>query len=533
LIKVLVVDDESTTRKGLIKHIPWNELGVNIVHEAKDGIDALVIADTIHPDIVLSDIKMPGINGIELALRLREQFPRCKIIFLSGYSDKEYLKEAIKLGAVSYIEKPINLSEVKEAVKKAVTLCIQDEEKIFAEENINTVLLQNLPFIKQKIINDLIIEKSNIEENIKELNLINIPFTTKDWFNVMLIKLSMEKEQTIDENQTSISKVVKIVDKCSCDITHISANKTNDHIIVILSCNMGNNENRISKMFELIQDGIEENKMIGINLFCAIGKVVHGMKQIPQSYVTALLTMKKLFFYGYNNLIFYKDNRGEGEPFSFEESIHAKFTEYLSDKNQQEAVTLIDGFCKGIQKHDTAHVNDVKNIFFKLAFQLLMETEKRGINFSGERENEGKYLWNLISSFETLQELNEYLVGKITIVFKRIEELESSSRTVFKVKNYIEKNYHDDNLSTRTLATQVYLTPTYLSSLFKKETSKTISEYIIEVRIEKSKEYLMDCKLKLFEVAKNVGYNDANYYAKAFKKQIGLNPSKYREKYLS
>lgn len=531
MIKLLVVDDESTTRKGLIKHIPWKELGVNLVEEAKDGIDALEISGQIHPDIVLSDIRMPGINGIELALRLRKQVPDCKIIFLSGYSDKEYLKAAIELRAVSYVEKPINLFEVKEAVKKAVAMCIEDEKKKFAEGNINTVLSENLPFIKQKIIKNLLVERKNVEENIKKLNLIGITFNAKDWFNVMIIKPYVDKEQSSEENQTNISKLHGIVDKCFSDIKHISTYKADNHIIVILSTNMANDQNKISKMFDSVQYEINENKMVGINLFCAMGQTVYGMEQIPESYRTTLLTLKKLFFHGYNNIIFYKDNRGESFP--LEESIHDNFAQYLSDKNQQKAIVLIDRFCREIHKHDTTLVNDVKNIFFKLALQLLMEAEKRGVYFSDSGENEEKYLWNLVSDFETLEELREYLVGKITTVFKRIEELELSCRSVFEVKKYIEKNYGKDNLSTKILADQVYLTPSYLSALFKKETGKTISEYIIDARIEKSKDYLMDSKLKLFEVAKNVGYNDANYYAKVFKKLVGMNPSKYREKYLS
>lgn len=530
MIKLLIVDDESTTRKGLVKHIPWSELGIHLVEEAKDGVEALEIAGKIHPDIVLSDIRMPGINGIELAKELREQFPNCKIIFLSGYSDKEYLKAAIKLSAVNYVEKPINLLEVKDAVEKAVELCINDEKRILTEKNINTVISENLPFMKQKIVTNLIGAEADYEESLRELNLMNIHFDYDSSFNIMIIKLFGEKEQTNEEIQLNHYKLLGIVDEALSDETHISAYTDNSQIVVILSSNTTEYRNRLTKVFEAIKKEIKEQNIRDINLFCSVSRKVYGIDKLSEAYRTAAVNLKKLFFYGYNNIIFYESNIEE--TYFIDESIHTKFTQCLSEQNELQAITLIEELGRDIKKHNTTPVNYVKNIFFKLAFQMFMEAEKRGVYFSEAGENEENYLWDLISSFQTLQEIMTYITNKIASVFKRIEELESSCRTVFQVKKHIQKSFGDESLSTKTLADQVYLTPAYLSALFKKETGKTISEYIIEIRIEKSKDYLKDSKLKLFEVAKNVGYNDANYYAKAFKKLIGVTPSEYREKYL-
>src|SRR5690606_13038198 len=129
LFKLLVVDDESVTRKGLIKHIDWNLLGIHSIEEARDGIEGLEIARSMQPDIIISDIRMPGMDGIDFATQIRKISPECNISFLSGYSDKEYLKAAIHLNVVSYVEKPVNIGELQEAVKKAVELCLENEKK--------------------------------------------------------------------------------------------------------------------------------------------------------------------------------------------------------------------------------------------------------------------------------------------------------------------------------------------------------------------------------------------------------------------
>ena len=128
MIKVLIVDDEIFTRQGIIAEIPWSKLGLIEIEQAYDGINALEVARAFNPDILLTDVRMPRMNGIELSFKLRELYPTCEIIFLSGYSDKEYLKSAIKLKAVSYVEKPIDIEELQMAITNAIALKLKETE---------------------------------------------------------------------------------------------------------------------------------------------------------------------------------------------------------------------------------------------------------------------------------------------------------------------------------------------------------------------------------------------------------------------
>ena len=129
MLNILIVDDEKKTRDGLIKHIPWTKLGNFTLYEAENGLQAIEKAKETHPDIVISDIRMPKMDGIEFAKQLRELYPQCKIIFFSGYSDKEYLKSAISLKAISYIEKPMDIDEISAVIKETVNQCILEKEK--------------------------------------------------------------------------------------------------------------------------------------------------------------------------------------------------------------------------------------------------------------------------------------------------------------------------------------------------------------------------------------------------------------------
>lgn len=121
-MKLLIVDDEINTRKGIINRLPLKEMGITEVYDADDGINGLKAVSAFKPDIILTDVRMPRMDGVEMIYKVREQLPSCQVIFMSGYSDKEYLKSAIDLKAVNYIEKPINMNELLDALRTSVSL---------------------------------------------------------------------------------------------------------------------------------------------------------------------------------------------------------------------------------------------------------------------------------------------------------------------------------------------------------------------------------------------------------------------------
>lgn len=125
MIRLLIVDDESATRNGLLRYMDWKGLGVDMIQTAESGQEALAMCEDFQPDLVLSDIRMRGMNGVEMCTILHEKYPECRIIFISGYSDKEYLKAAIELGAVNYVEKPVDTEELKRAVQKAMASILE------------------------------------------------------------------------------------------------------------------------------------------------------------------------------------------------------------------------------------------------------------------------------------------------------------------------------------------------------------------------------------------------------------------------
>jgi len=195
LLKILVVDDEKGTRDVISKLINWNELGIGWVGEAEDGADALQIAKDEKPDILLTDIKMPKMNGIQLVENLREALPNCKIIFLTGYSDKEYLKAAIRYKAVNYVEKPVDLNELTKVLKSAAKEALADKEH-WQKQITEEMSAFCLELISTK--NGL----TNIDEKIKVLGL---QFEDSFYYMTAILHFHLSSEK-IQENHDDIRK---------------------------------------------------------------------------------------------------------------------------------------------------------------------------------------------------------------------------------------------------------------------------------------------------------------------------------------
>jgi len=365
MINLLIVDDEKTTRDTLYHKIDWEGLGITSVAVARNGLDALAVCQDFEPDICLCDVKMPKMNGIQLGYCLREKFPDCKIIYLSGYCDKEYLKSAIDLQVVSYIEKPIVLSEIREVI-----------------------------------------------------------------------------------------------------------NKTAGSIII--------------KKTEALQ------------------KEVSG------------LTL--------NN--FYGGPAQEGTYYEFPEASLPRLKQLLHH-SPQEAAELVADITSEIALCMDKRIYYITSIYYQFLSVILNTCREFSASgpFSEEDENN---MWKEIHSFGTLEQLSDYI---LSIIKTLPDTIYSANPLINRIAEYIRNSYGDCSLSVSQLADTMYMNKTYLCSAFKKETGKTINEFITEPRMEAAKLLLHKQDIRFYEISGMVGISDPNYFSTIFKKYTGLSPSEYREKF--
>jgi len=523
VINLLVVDDESYTKEGILEDYPWKDLGIDEVRGADDGLEALEIASMLKPDIIITDVRMPRMDGITLAYKIRELNPKCRIIFLSGYSDKEYLKSAIYLNAVSYVEKPIIYDELLSSIKKAVNQIHEDEEKN-RYSIIKNKYESSIPIIKNELALLLTRSNPNIETVKKNIDLLQIEFSDETCFLTILVEFSYQSDKQYDQSFVHASAINIINNVLQLNGAQaIIGTKDSSHVLFHL---YGNEELSCSKVLNLtrcLSDHLEAN-ILNARTNISVGVPVIGYKNVFKSYNMSVLALQKFFFHDELKYTFYSDSAIS--EYTLDETLVEQFQLFLSQKDKESAVKIIKKLTSEIRKHDQTLVKNVKNIYHR--FLVILETFSLKEQVS--LDNNPDYYWYIISNIKTLTELESFLLEKVNLYFQRIFEQMQSQDALTKIKKYINLNYANPHLSLAQISEANFMSIGYLCAFFKEKTGKTINQYITEIRMEKAKELLPDPCYKIDCVARSVGYSDGNYFAKIFKKYTGLSPSEYREK---
>lgn len=491
-MKVIIVEDESIIRKGLLKHIAWESLGISEVRVAANTKEALTVCEDYVPDIVVSDISMPGENGIVLCRKLRQLFPEIEIIFVTGYADKEYLKAAIDLHAVRYVEKPINRKDISEAVQEAVSRCRRTMEQ--KEALLHTCLLDSASY--------------PICTSGKKIFRVGIlHFAQKGRMSEMKQKLAEGLDSWVRKHKMSI--LVEIWDSTT------------------LSFLLGGEE-------VIPLDGVDRKEYIRIieqilgeefRWFLAMGPQVDATEKITNSWQTAQSAGKALAYMGWNHVVFPEDLQGS-HKFEADRAMIDRFANAVSGKKEEEAVELLEDFSRELEREQVFLSGDARHVYYSM--NLVIKQAEMAMRVSDRKGEEEESDNDFFEQTETFAEMNEYLQKRLSALFED-GEAQKSTYVVKRVMDYIWENYGDSSLSIKELADHVYLTPTYLSNVFKKSAGVTIGQYLVDVRIEKAKRLMKEPKLKFYQVASMVGYEDANYFAKIFKKKTNMTPSEYKE----
>lgn len=516
-MKILIVDDEKLTREGIISNIDWLKLGIDKVYEADDGLNGLEAVRQHKPQIVLSDVRMPRMNGIDMAKELHKILPETSIIFMSGYSDKEYLKEAIKLKVVSYVEKPIDAAEIEASVKNAL-----EEQLVFAQNQIKTDYHTKYSIGKLGLKILYHADKDSLPHytgQFEELGYLIKPSTE---FTALILTLrtpvSGIPEQNLDALYFKIEETVR-----KFHVNCITAVKNDEYIILHLFTNDKTSEYLLNHICGSIAAFLNGTYLY----YIAVGKTVRGLKNVYESYNSAVILLQSSFFYEYNSIIGPGDSSGTSQV--FDQNLFTRYCEALAQKDRGEALTTVGILFSGYINNRHVLPNYVKDLYYKL-FAALIQTASRLCVPDFYEEDRAEVLEYIIKD-KNLFELNGLLLSKINQLFDSLEEHSRDNTTIYAIKDFIGRNYKNENLSVKDIGEAVYLSSSYVCTLFKNETGKTLNQYLTEFRIDKAKAMLMDSRYKISDISSKVGYSDGNYFGKTFKKLVDLSPSEYRERF--
>ena len=493
MIKVLIVDDEYYSRKGLKCIIPWEKMKCKVLGEASNAYEAINIAKEIKPDIIITDINMPEINGIDMAKNIKEILPNTKFIVITGYDDFQYARGAVKINALDFILKPIQVSEFTEAINNAVSLI--EKERI---KNSLSIEKQILRIVRGQSPIEIIDNYFNLLDNIRIVLINNDSY---EYFN----------NNNKDYLNTKISYIVKEWIRSNISSYYIFEPHANRIGIIITT-----NENVDFK--ELIKRIIEElDGVITISI-----TQEESPLELRELYKRAKNLYEKCFYEGYGKVL----KEQEKKELTID---HLKFDELVNE--------IVDNILNADIKKAEKSINYLFKIFsykmikkskiIKVVLELVLRVKQGFIELG--ISSEALEAIELENDYNQMIDLKKDLETFIVVAVENIREyrgtLEDSS--IKRAIKFINNNFNK-NISLKVVASSVYLNESYLSRELKQTLGMGFSEYIRKLRIEKAME-LLKKGFSVSSVAKEVGYSDYRQFSTNFKKYTGDVPSNYKE----
>ncbi len=527
--KVMIVDDNHISVEGILKNIDWASLGAEVTQMQYDGAAALEILDSASIDLIISDIVMPGFSGLDLADKALKKNPFVKIILISAFDKFEYAKQAIRIGAYDYVEKPLDYNYLSEKIRNAITL--------IERERTNLEILENSrPAMIDSFFTSLIHSYSDEAR----YHLSNYP-------NYLHLDLNCHFYAVIAidiENAAAVKSTLGI-QKYHLELTNLHNylndlfNPLNLHYILKdlhgLTCILGHNYSNQVHFQKLLYNVITDveqhyqDHLLSVNI--GIGNIIKYLWDMNLSYNSARRALEYRFFFPQQHIFDARDTMGS--------NLSAKL--FSNDKEEQ----LIHLICK----KDTGEINNwikllseeilenyqTKNFLFIRIYSILGRILKFLYEMdldSADIEKDVISVYSGMESYTTSEEIFHWLY---TICLKVCTKLSDSVQTYHKqvcdsVLKYIKQHYVKNELCLGDIADYVNISPSHLSVLYKKSTGQNISDTITAVRIDAACQMLLHSGLSLKEISEKTGYTNQYYFSSCFKKKTGQSPSEYRSK---
>jgi len=520
LYKVFFVEDEIITREGIRDNVDWESNGFEFCGEASDGEMALPLLRTVRPDVLITDIKMPFMDGLQLSKIVRERMPTVKIVILSGHDEFEYAQEAINLGVTDYLLKPVTVQKLQTVLQKLNTQLEEERKEQEKIKRLQEQVEENRSLLCEKLLFKLVVGAISPTEAIEKGQSLGLDLSARHYLVVFLrMELSDRSEQYDHDEYLQVQNVVIGLAEKNPDI-FILKRDWSDLIFIM----KGGTPEYLEEERDTLLSGIRrEVAKTRYQLSLGIGATNNRITDISQSFAEALINMQGAGGSSRSGL-----NRAveQAELLKLDK---LAVENYLRSGSKDEFDKFFDAYLKPLS--EAAVKSDlIKNYLF---VDVALATAKLVNDLGGDVDHvvpELNSIETIMSNIKTVDELREQ-AGKILFGALDFRDCQSNGQyrnLIRHAKEYIENHYTDPKLSLSDVAGAVNLSTSHFSVVFSQEACQTFKEYLTEVRINKAKELLRMTTLRSADIAYRVGYNDPHYFSSVFKKNTGLSPMEFR-----
>lgn len=535
-IKVFLVEDEMVIRRGIKNSIDWEKEGYIFCGEASDGELAYPMIIKEKPDILITDIRMPFMDGLELCKLVKKELPNIKILILSGYDEFDYAKEAIRLGVTEYLLKPISSGKLLEALNGVSESIRREKEDKDLVRKYMEEMRENTEHEKQKFFEQMIAGNLSMADALEtgkkyEMNL------SAGMYNLLLFRFTLGEENR--KSGELLGEAEYAIEKLTERLEYVFEFQRGVEGWAFLL--MADNEEQMSERVKELSKDLEEimKNYSTIAYFGGIGQPVARLRELEESFREAERALAARFTMELNRIISVEDIRMAQNVDTLDdieitslgeiEKTRTMLEKFLNNGAEDEIDEFVDVYINELPEENLKSVL-MRQYIIMDAYIVMMSFCEKIEGIEGEMQAQSEELKNSMKTIQTLEEIKNYirmLLKKIIGVRDTISGRRYSD-IIEIAKDQIRKTYMSDEISLNTIAAEVGMSPSYFSSIFSKEMGKTFVEYLTEIRMDRAKELLMCSSMKTSEIGYEVGYKDPHYFSYIFKKTQNCTPKEFR-----
>lgn len=523
LYRIMVVDDEAEVRQGIAQKIDWAALGFEIVADAENGLDALKKAESLDLDVVLTDIKMPFMDGLQLGAELARRKPNVKLVVFSGFDEFEFAQEAIKLNVVEYALKPVNAEELADILRRVKETL---DREIAQRRNISQLTeayQRSLPLMREKFLHDLLRAPMSPAEVLRqsERHALAIREGRYKLVAVCNVDLRSDRPPAIDAELVSVS-VRQMLDDALRSHCRREIFLSVTSVIVVTSWD----REPVEELMLLLGEVCSEcDRIFNVAVTAGIGRPRESLEDLYLSYAEARAAVEYKMLVGTGKAIYIADMERSDAP--------------QSEPDPHRVQKLLSAIKFGTKEQIALQVDQLLGEGGGWSTQarlmaalgtLIPIIQRYGLNESemlGDQES-----WLTLLKEGVGRDVIRDWLGSVCLRMSgqlSQERISGAKRLVAEAERYIRANYADSSLSVEQLCQRLHISQSYFSTIFKQETGMSCVQYLTDVRMEKAGELLRSTDQKTYLVAQAVGYDEPNYFSYVFKKKFGVSPSQYRK----
>ena len=528
---ILLVDDEKLERKVISYLVEKHRPGLEVIGEASNGIEAVELALHLQPDIILIDIKMPTINGLEATRKIKQKLKKVKIVIITAYDEFEFAQEAVKVGATDYLLKPVHPEEILRILDSLTEQILQEKAQKMEEQRLKERLAMVMPFIQMSFLNDLL---SGRIDSLKELE-DRAGFLNFKLLPSVAILADIDHFMDLTSDQPELSKqllkkeVFNIIKKATKYIPGtVIAPIEGDQFVILYSPPERDPitiKDKAVELGEKIRGLVQHSTPATVTI--GIGNYYPEAIDIPSSYNEAKKALYNRHFMGANQVIHVQDvERYRKSPLPYSYRKERQFLEKIRAGNQEEATKILSEIIEDSLVPCAYNMDLVRS----LVTELLIVFSRTLAEIGGDTETFSSFTYiQQLSCFTNMEEIKHWLLGLIAKALEQNDKnkLALNSQVVTSAVKYLQENFRKD-ISLEEISHYVHLSPYYFSRIFKKETGLNFVEYLTKLRIDEAKRMLRDSEESIINIASIVGYNEPNYFSRVFRKLEGITPKQYR-----